>query len=267
LAGGDRGVRKLKIPDWNWRATPLFAALVLVCIFGVAHDSSPARSPQQPNCHQPEKGGRSACEDDPLPFLYAGAAGFLRDAPAVEATATVLLFLITALLAKIALDQHNTARRESRAYIFTDGISLLNIALGSSPHVAAVIKNFGKTPATDLFIRHENLVFLPYSAADTLKPAPRDKIADGTKESLGPGAIRNIGSALIGVGNQPIVLTQTMLNQLSVGSHAIFYYGIAYYKDVFGRERQTAWRFFSGGPVGLALGAGMGGHDQGNYAD
>jgi hypothetical protein len=168
------------------------------------------------------------------------------------------------LLTKIAFDQHETAKRESRAYVFTDGISILNVSAGSSPRVIAVIKNFGKTPATELFIRQENLAFLPYNLADTLKVAPREKVADGTMEALGPGAIRNIGSSLLGVGNQPVTLTPVMENQLSMGTHALFYYGVAYYKDVFGVERQTSWRYFSGGPVGLNLGAGMGGHDRGN---
>jgi hypothetical protein len=58
-------------------------------------------------------------------------------------------------------------------------------------------------------------------------------------------------------------LTDTDIEALHEGHYAIFVYGEVRYKDAFGKDRVSRYRYFTGGATGLR-GPELAAHDEGN---
>lgn len=162
------------------------------------------------------------------------------------------------------------SERQLRAYIlvsegrvFADhGMNrFFNISVGSHPSSKFQFKNFGQTPAYDLQILTE--IVLEKWPLNPTKLLPIDFNKGRSSEILGPGGVRD--QSYTAPDGRP-VLTNEDITGLMNGSLAIFVYGEMHYKDAFGKDRITKYRYFTGGPMNLAGGMTLTAHYDGNEA-
>jgi hypothetical protein len=167
-----------------------------------------------------------------------------------------------------------TARRQLRAYVYLDEATVFaadvngavilpqaQLSVGTRPTAMIKFKNTGQTPAYDVAMYGE-VAFAPWPLEPIRLPAI-DFARGATKESLGPGAVRNKWH--IPPDHIPAI-TDADITRLQNGELALFVYGEVRYKDVFRKNRFTRYRYFTGGPTGLR-GLSLAGHDEGNEAN
>ena len=158
---------------------------------------------------------------------------------------TALLFAATIFLYSATRDlvrgAEETARQELRAYMFVESAHLITI--GNPKNVAAKvhIKNFGKTPAYK--VQHECILRLDLIPPD--KPLTVGLHGE-SKPTLAPGAF--LYHMVEGIG------TLDAAQQAAFNSKRLAFYvfGQILYKDAFGKERFTNYRFIkTGGDAAL----------------
>jgi len=158
------------------------------------------------------------------------------------AVATILLVVVTALLALIAYLQIRTTQRQLRAYVFPLGAELQKLNAGDVPEYRVVIQNAGQTPAYSL--RHiDRFALVEFPLKEPLPEAVASK--NFTRTHLGPGReARKIGIA-------PAPLTANAIDRLKQGTAAIYAYGIIDFVDGFKKPRWVKYRYMTGGNVGF----------------
>jgi hypothetical protein len=249
-------VRKLKLGPNSWKLTvPL--ALFAVVAFLLWVSVSSVQTPQKQAEH-----GQSEGQPYPNTTPYLPPV----TAVGVEAMATVFLAIFAVGTLIIAADEISTNKRQSRAYIFIEKIEINRVVVGKTPIVTIVIKNYGKTPAYNFYVGFENLKLIRFERADSLSTADRGKVIPGSREALGPDAIRTAWAAYVTGKRRAKTLSAASMRRLQAGTHAIFFYGVAFYEDAFGDLHETTFRMFSGGPAGIHS-VQMSAHDRGNDAD
>jgi hypothetical protein len=182
---------------------------------------------------------------------------------AITAVFTVLLTMVTGGLVWIGHQQIATSRAQLRAYVLVSRSVVTNVADGTGiPEAQVTIKNFGQTPAY-------NVINVGGFAIDRYPP-PRTLdliISDG--EFASPARSREVlapGDSSVSVVSAPRPpLTAPEKASLANGTGIVYVYGEIRYKDAFGREQWTKYRFMMGGPVGVRGGQ-LAACEEGNEA-
>lgn len=184
------------------------------------------------------------------------------------AAATVLLVIVTGLLAFVAYLQIKTARRQLRAYVFVHTAKIVVQDDEVTPPVAVVvIKNSGQTPACKL-INVSGFASCPYpiQTMPNLMVSNAEFSAIWTRMDLGAGST---SASTVSISAEKTYATRAAKTEfvrlLSEGKLVAFVYGEVRYKDVFGRRQWTKYRLMTGGPFGFAEGQ-LVGCDEGNEA-
>ncbi len=184
----------------------------------------------------------------------------------VLGVATFLLWRATSDLVKGA---DANAERQLRAYVVIDVCQAVAATsegdigeekkrLQAGSHAIAIVsyKNTGQTPAYDVRIDGEA----------ELRPWPlteRDLTSRPTNPSsqavLGRDGIFEVNVRELGWG--PLVTAR--IEDLQKGRYAFVVWGRITYRDIFGKQWRTDFRYFIGGPRGLT-GIRMAAHDGGN---
>lgn len=200
-----------------------------------------------------------------------------RNHEAILAAFTIGIFLVTAALAgytkklwgstnELVQKSGDTAQRQLRAYVFVESVTILNVAnpivIEGNPPIkptgAAVgypkdgplailtIKNTGQTPAY-VVIHWGQMLFREFPLTGNL-PGKQEGFFM-TKSSIAPGGITNKNVRL------PHPLSEEEITRLRNGTGAIYVFGDISYKDAFGVDRITNFRFMHGtmtGAIGVS---------------
>lgn len=126
-----------------------------------------------------------------------------------------------------------TAKRQLRAYVGIESISIVDIAMGLKPTAHVVAKNFGQTPA-DKFDLITYLAMGLHAMENDLLVEDDPGLEHST---LPPGVARR------GYPKLDAVVTPEILQALEAGAR-IYVFGEARYEDVFGEPRVTYFRVY-----------------------
>jgi len=173
----------------------------------------------------------------------------------VAASATVLLFIVTAVLVYLAFLQFKTTRAQLRAYVLVDAVWLADgptwpdspvRASSGCPNVQIVIKNSGQTPAFN--VRHWADVIVCKPQEQNVRCAlPRDlKVSDPPSNPtvIGPG-----GSTIVHRRLTRTITPDFEIPALRVRGVLVFVFGKITYDDAFKVGRVTTYRTDYGGSV------------------
>ena len=131
----------------------------------------------------------------------------------------------------------DTSIRQLRAYVIVDRVGINGVITNSQPTVTVEFKNSGQTPAYDVtsWISIGLSKFpLTYSIPEEIN-FPTMK---GSKDIITSG-----GKVLLpATMSSPLTIEE--IDQLNTGTHAIYFIGKIIYKDAFGIERFTKFKFF-----------------------
>ena len=143
----------------------------------------------------------------------------------------------------------DTSIRQLRAYVIVDRVGINGVITNSQPTVTVEFKNSGQTPAYDVtsWISIGLSKFpLTYSIPEEIN-FPTMK---GSKD-----IIFLVGGKVLLPATMSSPLTIEEIDQLNTGTHAIYFIGKIIYKDAFGIERFTKFKFFCnknpGGPLAM----------------
>jgi hypothetical protein len=181
---------------------------------------------------------------------------------------TVLLVVVTALLAFIAYLQIKTTQRQLRAYV---GVSSAKILVRSKeagmPEALVMIHNSGETPARNV-INVSGFAVGPYPVKEPLNLIISDQELGSTWTRMDLGS-HGTSASLVPISSDPAYATPEakaqFVTMLSEGKLIAFVYGEIRYRDVFGKRRWTKYRLMAGGPVGYRDGR-LVGCQEGNEA-
>jgi hypothetical protein len=172
---------------------------------------------------------------------------------------TFLLFLATAGLycatRDLVKDAEDTAERQLRAYVLPEKALLLNIN-DATPRYIFHAKNYGQTPA------HELTVWVAWRYFDIGKidiPVARPANLQLSKYLLGPQGFTTTSDT--------VYLDDDRKTKIRNGQAMFFLFGDARYKDVFGRDRISTFRFAWGGGFSVDTTGPLDVHDEGNDAN
>lgn len=147
------------------------------------------------------------------------------------------------------MEQRQTSRAELRAYVFPESVTLfdgtdevLRWDFAKVPNVHILVKNFGSTPARK--VKHGcALVLIPTTESPTVFP----NLAGTSGSTLPPGATQLSTTPLSGAAfehDHRICLAPAAIAGIKAGTLVLVAYGVIEYKDVFGGQRKTEYRFF-----------------------
>jgi hypothetical protein len=135
----------------------------------------------------------------------------------------------------------DTAQRQLRAYLSVP-TTLMKFPKPDVPEVQVHIKNCGQTPAYDVH-GWIHMWIEDYPLKVNLPEPPQG--FQKSKEVLGPGSVR------IFVNARGMPISGRSLSLLGTPLGTIFVYGEVRYKDAFGVQRFTKYRFMYGGTEGV----------------
>lgn len=128
----------------------------------------------------------------------------------------------------------DTAKRQLRAYVGVQSITIENVVMGLKPSAHIIAKNFGQTPA-DKFDLISYLALWPPDSENFLV-VPSD--AEHSYSTLAPGTVSNAYPKLAEV------MTPELLTLYGSGAVRIFAFGEIRYEDAFGDPRVTHFRCY-----------------------
>ncbi len=171
----------------------------------------------------------------------------------------------------------DTAERQLRAYVYMETIDTVNIIPpprgkvqppnawvyqpASGPLAILVIKNTGQTPAHDVV--HWGEIYFDEFPHNSPLPYGDRNMPDHlrTKFTMPPG-----GKTFKQRGiTKP--LTADQIAKLRAGTHAIYVYGDIFYKDIFGKNHSSYFKYFIRGPGFTHNFNPMIGYGEGNEGD
>lgn len=208
----------------------------------VVGTTKPPAKPYQPKCKNPQSDG-----DADLCAQWAAVqqVGESNRLASLNAQMAVLSLLATAaatmLLVWTLWETRSTSRRELRAYIFPENVGIYcminqrpiskNGKVGSTVH----IKNSGQTPAYD--VRHWSEVTICLQAdEENLIPESMDS---AQSNSMPPNGIITASRRMAAK------LTRNQQKGLKDGNLGLYVYGRIDYRDAFGRNQATRYKFAS----------------------
>ncbi|GGF22773.1 hypothetical protein GCM10011611_31030 [Aliidongia dinghuensis] len=147
----------------------------------------------------------------------------------------------------------DTATRQLRAYVDINSGQILHPLDNTKRRLAVEVKNFGQTPAYHFQVEMSWVVreFPLTSDLDKAISAENRSI-----ETLGPGRTSFIFL--------PIIYNTTVEGEINARRSAIYIRGFITYKDAFGNDRESSFRFTCSGDA-LATGT-LGADQQGNHS-
>ncbi len=167
--------------------------------------------------------------------------------------ALLTLLLVLAGWRQVAISR-DIAQRQLRAYVFIDTIDIWNIITppiemlyhpstppcntNVGPMVRIVIRNSGQTPAYDVH-HYGHVCFSEYPATADLFCID-EKASQNVVSRL---AIPPEGKTFKEL-RLPTPLTNTQIDQLRMGTHAVYVDGNIKYRNTFGKSRFTNFRYF-----------------------
>jgi hypothetical protein len=167
---------------------------------------------------------------------------------------TAGLFVATYCLVR---ESQKSSERQMRAYIFIEKREIEFI--DGVPRINLVMRNEGKTPAHDVVVYgHASIAPCPWNNF----PIEKSGKVRRSKEVLGPNGWRD---------KQQVELTRDsyVANQgdIEASRMAVYAYGEITYRDAFGRDCWTKYRYFWNGDIHKRRKFGMAADSQGNEAD
>jgi hypothetical protein len=205
-------------------------------------------------CEQPHQTNHKECATYHIALVATWQIGKLLDAIAVPLTAlaTVAIGYFTFTL-KASTDRlwiagekarklsGDTAKRQLRAYIFSDHAKVIGFNTNSHILVTAAFKNSGQTPAYNVIV-WVNCHIAAYPL-EGKRERPTDE-SGASRGHVGPGATFHVPMQL----SETKTASQTAAIRAGVG--AIYYYGEVTYIDAFWQARFTRFCFMYGGDAG-----------------
>jgi hypothetical protein len=174
---------------------------------------------------------------------YIGAFGLLGVVVSLILSAWAA---IAASRAAIAADKAvavaaDTARRQLRAYINVESVTLDQFEIGKPVTVVVSAPNNGQTPATKV----KMLVSLRFVSVPLANSLAHDPVEMGSEATIGPKVYVNVAAMVRdGENGPPTILGQQHVTALKEGSLALVCFGTITYEDVFGDTvRQTNLRY------------------------
>ena len=158
---------------------------------------------------------------------------------------TALLFVSTGLLWWVTRNTWKHAQesneRQLRAYVCVDGASISLVNVGEVPKITVKTKNVGQTPAYG-YCQQGQITFGPFPFIGTIEKQIRFVDAP----------LRDIGSGGEGgpTTNLERALTEQDIADIKDKKAAVFMYVAIFYRDVFGKERETHATLYWGGDMG-----------------
>ncbi|MGO9120789.1 MAG: hypothetical protein ACLQPD_24665 [Desulfomonilaceae bacterium] len=196
---------------------------------------------------------------------------------------TGALAIFTIVLVAVSIYQvaviRRTTRRQLRAYVFIDSVDIINAIAPPEnaslpegtpdyqptigPIVRIVIKNSGQTPAYDM-ICWGHIYFSDYPLTSPLPYIDQKVVSPPIKSKLPVPAEGKTFKDLV----MPLPLTATQIGYLREATHAIYVYGNINYRDIFGKNRFSSFRYFANVMTGIShLRGYMTGCEAGNEAN
>ena len=139
----------------------------------------------------------------------------------------------------------NIAKRQLRAYVSADSVTISGVKPNHVPKVVISVKNYGQTPAIK-FVIGAGMGFDTYPSS--FSPSTSREGINADIGQLGPQQPAN--SHLTGV-----VLKQLDIDRIMSGKWAVYAVGVVEYEDIFGFFHKTTFRFYCRGPERVAHGA------------
>ena len=140
----------------------------------------------------------------------------------------------------------DTAKRQLRAYVTTEDHATINFQIGVKAGHQCKVYNRGQTPAYDVRIWSRPVAIITTEGDVHKTKVFRQETFAQSSATLGPGQWIGHTNALSGP------LTNDSFVSLCVGGIAIVWGGIVSYRDAFGRQRRTTFKYYCTG-IGEAL--------------
>jgi hypothetical protein len=132
------------------------------------------------------------------------------------------------------------AEKELRAYVSVDKAEIAGIESGGPPVATLTFKNSGQTPAYDLTGMGGIAMGTTFDSLPVPVGSPRQ-----SRSSLPPGT----STQWFHAAPRPLIPEQ--IAALRDGTMTLWVYGELHYRDAFGIDRFTRYRFQIGGGVGI----------------
>jgi hypothetical protein len=166
----------------------------------------------------------------------------------ITAVCTIAIAIITGFYTHYAAKQaaqmekainiaSDTAIRQLRAYVMVNRVGIESVISNSRPTVTVEFKNSGQTPAYDV-LGWVSIGLAKFPLTYSIPGEINFPAIKGSKD-----VITNGGTTLL-PATMEHTLTSEEVEQLNTGSHAIYFIGKISYKDAFGIERFTKFKFF-----------------------
>jgi len=131
----------------------------------------------------------------------------------------------------------DTAQRQLRAYVVADMSSVTRWKQGQTAEAETIMKNTGLTPAYDL----EGWSAIMYDKY----PLPyKFPISVPLGTTFGQSVLGSGGVVRLKVPTKPVVPTPETNTEFEAGTMALYLWGKVTYRDAFGKERFTNFRFY-----------------------
>ena len=249
----------------TYRRSVAYAAIGLATsIFsGAGCATAPAPRPvgqkdTHTNCHACNNKADQVSSPNVMAAVLGNVGRFLSNPAAVEASATVLLTAITALLAYVARQQYTTTRTQLRAYMFIEDAKItITEAVAPKWRCEYRFKNAGNTPAHQVRV----------NAIAAVAGWPPDKLPKPVDDEYF-GSMFPSPSDFMDAETDAIATTTEENWSITSkdATKAIFLVGRINYMDVFNRRQHTDFCFYWTGPVSPNQAMQMSAYDQGNDA-
>jgi len=273
---------------WKLAALCLTVLFAMLVIFDLAR-SVGATCPQQQSASAPQHGENAKPKECGISesATYATARAFIHFVESSEkffvafgtiviAAFTIVLGIATAFLWKATRDlvkgADANAERQLRAYVVIDtcqavagprpgdfGEEKQRLAAGSYAIAIVNYKNTGQTPAYDVRIDGEaELRPWPLEEAEL---TPSHPTTEDSQAVLGRDGSREVHVKELSLA--PLIAPR--MEELEQGRRAFVVWGRITYRDIFGKNWHTDFRYFIGGVRGVPS-IGMSAHNRGNDA-
>jgi hypothetical protein len=150
---------------------------------------------------------------------------------------------------------NRTAEMQLRAYVNVCAVGVDDLT--KRTYAKIQFKNFGQTPAYNVRV-YGGLIVTTFPPGNNIPPVDTSR-KDISVEPLAPSrkSTKHEGG--------DVILEESIIREIREGGKAIYAYGEILYRDAFGYDRVTKYRYFAGGATGVRGGS-MAAHEEGNHA-
>jgi hypothetical protein len=152
----------------------------------------------------------------------------------ILALSTIFLWFATRDLVARSQD---FSKMQLRAYLGPSETFITGVEVGERPVIESTIRNFGQTPAYRM--RYWSDAKLMDTTGERFERIPYE----GGEKTVNPGRDGFTVKSRVAEA-----LTEEDMSKIRLGTASIYFYGLIIYRDAFGRNRKTQFRFQHGGP-------------------